>query len=247
MSPVVLVTASMPSRKANASTGVIRRTKGSMMASVVGPPRPGRMPTANPIATPISISPKEGHAKTWDSPVRAAWTKSPIGAAPAAARRPARSGAHASVSLNRISVTTGSKCAERARVWFHESRGHARLSTRDPSTHGRPHAHARLRRLRPDPAPQDGGRAARRRGAQGARAGARGDVLPDGPAPRLRRGRVLAVDVHRAARSRRALDRHPGLSVLRVPALRNLRAQRRGHPGAARSRRESAWECPSTT
>ena len=69
MSPVVFVTASIPRRNANASTGFILRTKGSMRASVVGPPRPGRMPTANPMATPMSISPNVGQASTWASPV----------------------------------------------------------------------------------------------------------------------------------------------------------------------------------
>ena len=86
MSPVVLVTESMPRRNANASTGVILNTKGSMRASVVGPPRPGRIPTVNPMATPISIRPNVGHAKTWISPVRLAWARSAIGGASGARR-----------------------------------------------------------------------------------------------------------------------------------------------------------------
>src|SRR5262245_27594775 len=82
MSPVVFVTASIPSRNAKASTGFILNTKGSMRASVVGPPRPGRIPTAKPMATPISMSPKVGQAKTWTSPVQLAWATSTIGGSP---------------------------------------------------------------------------------------------------------------------------------------------------------------------
>ena len=84
MSPVVLVTANIPRRKANAWTGVILKTNGSMRARVVGPPRPGRMPTAKPMAMPISISPKVGQAKTWISPARLAWANSMIGGSPGA-------------------------------------------------------------------------------------------------------------------------------------------------------------------
>jgi hypothetical protein len=40
------------------------------------------MPTANPMAIPMSISPKVGQAKTWISPVTLAWRNSAIGAAP---------------------------------------------------------------------------------------------------------------------------------------------------------------------
>jgi len=82
MSPVVAVTASMPRRKANASIGVILKTNGSMSASVVGPPSPGRRPTTKPRTMPISISPNVGHAKTCTSPVTLAWRKSAIGGAP---------------------------------------------------------------------------------------------------------------------------------------------------------------------
>ncbi len=89
MSPVVAVTASIPRRKAKASTGDILNTNGSIRASVVGPPNPGRIPTANPMATPISISPNVGQANTWTSPVRLAWNTSTIGAAPSASRPPA--------------------------------------------------------------------------------------------------------------------------------------------------------------
>ena len=78
MSPVVLVTAAIPSRNANASTGVIVKTKGSISASVVGPPRPGRIPTAKPMAIPISMRPKAGHVKTCTSPASEAWANSTI-------------------------------------------------------------------------------------------------------------------------------------------------------------------------
>jgi len=50
ISPVVFVTADMPKRKANAWTAFILKTNGSINANVVGPPRPGRMPTMNPTA-----------------------------------------------------------------------------------------------------------------------------------------------------------------------------------------------------
>src|SRR5262245_23767970 len=76
MSPVVLVTAAIPSRNANASTGFILKMNGSMRARVVGPPRPGRMPTANPMTMPMSIRPNAGHAKVWSRPVNAERTKS---------------------------------------------------------------------------------------------------------------------------------------------------------------------------
>ncbi len=58
MSPVVLTTQAIPSRNAKASTGVIFTTKGSISAIAVGPPSPGRIPTAKPIAIPKSMSPK---------------------------------------------------------------------------------------------------------------------------------------------------------------------------------------------
>jgi hypothetical protein len=54
MSPVVAVTAVIPSRKENASTGLMVKMKGSIRASVTGPPRPGRIPTRKPIAIPAS-------------------------------------------------------------------------------------------------------------------------------------------------------------------------------------------------
>jgi hypothetical protein len=54
ISPVVDVTASIPRRNANASTGFISKVKGSMSARVVTPPTPGRIPTTNPAKIPIS-------------------------------------------------------------------------------------------------------------------------------------------------------------------------------------------------
>ena len=52
MSPVVAVTAIMPSRKENASTASILswNANPSMSAMVTGPPRPGSMPTAKPMS-----------------------------------------------------------------------------------------------------------------------------------------------------------------------------------------------------
>ena len=56
MSPVVAVTAIIPSRKENASTASILswNANPSMRAMVTGPPRPGSMPTANPMRLPSS-------------------------------------------------------------------------------------------------------------------------------------------------------------------------------------------------
>ena len=55
ISPVVDVTAVMPSRNAKASTALILKTNGNIKAIAVGPPKPGRIPTTNPIAMPTSI------------------------------------------------------------------------------------------------------------------------------------------------------------------------------------------------
>ena len=55
--PVIAVTECMPSRKAKADTGSIGKTNGSISASVAAPPSPGRIPTANPMATPTSMMP----------------------------------------------------------------------------------------------------------------------------------------------------------------------------------------------
>ena len=56
MSPVVPVTAYIPSRNANACTGSISKMNGSMRATAPGLPMPGRMPTMNPRKMPITIN-----------------------------------------------------------------------------------------------------------------------------------------------------------------------------------------------
>jgi len=68
MSPVVAVTADIPRRNANASTACILKINGSISARVTGPPRPGRMPTANPITMPSIISVKVVYVNTCASP-----------------------------------------------------------------------------------------------------------------------------------------------------------------------------------
>ena len=55
ISPVVAVTAVMPSKKAKASTADILNTNGSIKAIAVGPPRPGKIPTTKPMMMPIII------------------------------------------------------------------------------------------------------------------------------------------------------------------------------------------------
>jgi hypothetical protein len=55
ISPVVAVTAVMPSKKAKASTADILNTNGSIKAMAVGPPRPGKIPTTKPMTMPIII------------------------------------------------------------------------------------------------------------------------------------------------------------------------------------------------
>jgi len=93
MSPVVAVTDTIPRRNENASTGVIRKIKGSINASVVGPPRPGRIPTPKPTVIPKSMSPKAGHVNTWVNPRADAWKISnmeiefPSGAGPRVPRQ----------------------------------------------------------------------------------------------------------------------------------------------------------------
>ena len=74
MSPVVAVTAVMPSRKAKASTAFILKTNGSMSAIAVGPPRPGRMPTTKPTAMPTIIKLNVDQLKTCRSPENSAET-----------------------------------------------------------------------------------------------------------------------------------------------------------------------------
>ena len=109
MSPVVLVTASMPSRKANASTGVIRRTKGSMRASVVGPAETGKDADGEPDGHADEHQPERGPR---ERPGKARsgrpGARSAIGAAPADApsrRRPHQSG-EAQVELPPRTVVT---------------------------------------------------------------------------------------------------------------------------------------------
>ena len=74
MSPVVAVTAVMPSRKANASTAFILKTNGSISAIAVGPPSPGRMPTTKPTAMPTIIKLNVDQLKTCKSPEKSAET-----------------------------------------------------------------------------------------------------------------------------------------------------------------------------
>ena len=68
MSPVVAATECMPRRKANASTGVILNTNGSIRARVAAPPIPGRRPTTNPVPMPTSMRLKAFHCRIRTSP-----------------------------------------------------------------------------------------------------------------------------------------------------------------------------------
>jgi hypothetical protein len=61
MSPVVETTDAMPRRKAKACTGGIVKINGNIKTRAVPLPKPGNMPTTNPMAIPISIKPKAGH------------------------------------------------------------------------------------------------------------------------------------------------------------------------------------------
>jgi len=67
MSPVVAVTACIPSRKANAEIASIGYTNGIIMASVAAPPSPGRMPTSRPTPMPTSMMPNVWGASTSSS------------------------------------------------------------------------------------------------------------------------------------------------------------------------------------
>ncbi len=69
ISPNMIDTDNMPRRKANASTGFMWKVNGSINASAVGDDMPGKMPTINPINTPIIMSGKVGHEKTEISPL----------------------------------------------------------------------------------------------------------------------------------------------------------------------------------
>jgi hypothetical protein len=82
MSPVVFVTAAIPRRKAKAWTGFILTMKGSIRARVVGPPNPGRIPTAKPIPMPKSINPKVVPVKIWVRPKTKEFAISIIGRKP---------------------------------------------------------------------------------------------------------------------------------------------------------------------
>ena len=69
-SPVVPVTASMPSRKQKASMGVlIVYENGNINARVDRPPMPGSRPTQKPMKIPSSIYPKAGQARTFQNPI----------------------------------------------------------------------------------------------------------------------------------------------------------------------------------
>ncbi len=68
MSPVVAVTAEMPSRNAKASTACILKISGNIRARVTGPPSPGKMPTTKPMAIPMSIRLNVCQTKTCAKP-----------------------------------------------------------------------------------------------------------------------------------------------------------------------------------
>src|SRR5579885_546386 len=74
MSPNMIDTDTMPSKKAKASFGFMLKVNGSMSASVVGAEIPGRMPMMKPMRTPSIISRKGCGARTWVKPAPAAWT-----------------------------------------------------------------------------------------------------------------------------------------------------------------------------
>ena len=61
-------TACMPSRKANASAGLILKMNGNIIASVAAPPMPGSKPTIKPNPIPIIIRLKAFHCKTRTRP-----------------------------------------------------------------------------------------------------------------------------------------------------------------------------------
>jgi hypothetical protein len=63
MFPPVFTTDAIPRRKQKASTGFIFIMNGSMIARVVGPPNPGKIPTTRPIRMPNSINPKAAQEK----------------------------------------------------------------------------------------------------------------------------------------------------------------------------------------
>ena len=75
ISPVVATTECIPKRKANAATGGMSKTKGSIKARVVAPPNPGNNPTMNPMTIPRSI---RGNAGYWKTAIRPAVEASKI-------------------------------------------------------------------------------------------------------------------------------------------------------------------------
>jgi hypothetical protein len=64
ISPVVAATECIPSRKANASAGLILKMNGIINARVAAPPMPGRSPTQKPRAMPTSIKLNAFHWRT---------------------------------------------------------------------------------------------------------------------------------------------------------------------------------------
>jgi len=75
MSPNMMETESIPSRKAKASTGFMLNVKGSMSASVVGAEMPGRIPMRKPITIPSIISGNVGQVNTCVNPEMDACTR----------------------------------------------------------------------------------------------------------------------------------------------------------------------------
>ena len=111
-------------------------------------------------------------------------------------------------------------------------RVYPRLDARstEGDTDGPAAAHLRLRRLRPHPRARGGHGPPRRDRPDLPAAAGRGDVLPDAPAPGVRRRRDVAVLLRQVARPRRAAVRGPaGVHVPAVPARGHLRARRRRH------------------
>jgi hypothetical protein len=90
MLPVVAVTAAIPRRKEKASTGDIEKIKGSIRASVTGPPRPGRIPTMKPMAIPANWRTNAFQVKSWIRPWRQASRMSTIAEFQRGTRRPPR-------------------------------------------------------------------------------------------------------------------------------------------------------------
>src|SRR5215470_1267581 len=105
--------------------------------------------------------------------------------------------------------------------------------------HEQAQPHPRDVRLRSHARAQDRRRHAAGRRAQRAHADARGNLLPDGTLPGVRRLRAVTLDLHDPSRAGRAAHRDPGLSLPVLPPLGRVRPRRRGHPRAARSPRQA--------